>query len=734
MEKRIVNLVDAFFEDIPYCEEVLEARGRIAELLNAEYIKLAEKSSGSKAFERIVEQYGTLSSMAVFAGYTAEDAARWQKDGGAGVVALKALKKEMNAQRRRSYLVSALCLSAIIYLIEIPLVQNIYLLVFSAISGVLALFAFYRYMKREYVFVTGKNIPPRESLWAMCCSWWKSKKERQNTEEKEIGCRYDTEAYQYLRSLCDRYVKRSLNGIALLLSAISMFLFLELSFFILGNSKWSEVMENIYANMIVVELPIYLCIKNAFCIRLVWHRLNLLDRKKYREHFAGMAFFSALYWLAAGLGIVFFQDKNTVRHSVNLLFAAGCLFVFIVFVYNFTVRKKITYKNIILNKKRVAVFTSIAVFTAVYFTLQKDTWYTQPYINATPVVEHTNHKISYNEKNGVYTITSVTEDFKILHLTDIHLGGSLYSYRKDLKALKAVYAEILYTKPDLVIVTGDLTFPLGVMSLSLNNSAPVSQFAAFMRNIGIPWAFTYGNHDTEGIATLSKGDLDKLYQSLSYKTSGNLLYPYVQPDVTGRNNQLIEIRNSDGTLNHAIFLIDSNAYTGEGLNVYDYIHDDQVEWYAQEVERLNREEERIVPSMVFFHIPLQQYRTAYELYEQGSSEVQYFFGENNEKMIDKVCCSDYPSNLFDCMVELKSTKAVFCGHDHYNNISLEYKGIRLTYGMSIDYLAMPGIEYNTKQRGAELIWLHSDGSWELCQIPLNSIVSDKRLRKLESGR
>ena len=46
-------------------------------------------------------------------------------------------------------------------------------------------------------------------------------------------------------------------------------------------------------------------------------------------------------------------------------------------------------------------------------------------------------------------------------------------------------------------MTGDLTFPLGLFSLSLNNHTPVMEFASFMRNTGIPWAFTYGNHDTE---------------------------------------------------------------------------------------------------------------------------------------------------------------------------------------------------------------------------------------------
>lgn len=137
-----------------------------------------------------------------------------------------------------------------------------------------------------------------------------------------------------------------------------------------------------------------------------------------------------------------------------------------------------------------------------------------------------------------------------------------------------------------------MTFPLGLFSFSLNNHTPVMEFASFMRNTGIPWAFTYGNHDTESIATYSKEDLDLLYQSLAYKTSKNLLYPYTQPKITGRNNQLIEIRNSDGSLKQALFLIDSNAYTGDGFNKYDYIHDDQVEWYKEQVLKLESEEKK----------------------------------------------------------------------------------------------------------------------------------------------
>ena len=287
-----------------------------------------------------------------------------------------------------------------------------------------------------------------------------------------------------------------------------------------------------------------------------------------------------------------------------------------------------------------------------------------------------------------------------------------------MKALEAVYELLDRTRPDLVIVTGDLVFPVGYASFSFNNTAPVLQFAAFMRNLGIPWAFTYGNHDTESYAATSTGDLNELYKKLSWKTSKTLLYPYVQPYVTGRSNQLIELRNADGTLREALFLIDSNAYTGDGLNKYDYIHDDQVDWYKAQVLREENEEGHIVPSMVFFHIPLQEYKEAYKLYESGSDEVKYFFGSNDEEMMDKVCCSEFSSKLFDTARELGSTTGFFCGHDHYNNMSLEYKGMRLTYGMSIDYLAMPGIARDTKQRGATLITVHDDGSEDIEQVPL----------------
>jgi len=97
--------------------------------------------------------------------------------------------------------------------------------------------------------------------------------------------------------------------------------------------------------------------------------------------------------------------------------------------------------------------------------------------------------------------------------------------------------------------------------------------------------------------------------------------------------------------------------------------------------------------------------------------------ENFVKMMNdraaEIGCSNThfanPSGLFDAMKALGSTRAVFCGHDHYNNFSIDYKGIRLTYGMSVDYLAYPGIYKIGSQRGCTVINFAPDGSFECSQ-------------------
>lgn len=381
---------------------------------------------------------------------------------------------------------------------------------------------------------------------------------------------------------------------------------------------------------------------------------------------------------------------------------------------------------LLVHKKLFAVAMVVVIGTCIFLTMSNGTWYVQPYVSTIPVVDLPKHPVTYEKDTGIYSIEKQQgKDFKILQLTDIHLGGSAFSYSKDLKALQAVYELILDTKPDLVIVTGDFVFPLGIESFSFNNYTPILQFSSFMRNMGVCWAFTYGNHDTEFVASHSEKELNDLFHKFSYETTRSLLYSEKQPKISGRSNQVIVIKNPNGSINQALYLIDSNSYSGKKINDYDYIHDDQVEWYEQSVRDLSEYQGKTISSMIFAHIPLQEYKTAYDLYKQGSDEVTYYFGEIGEKG-EAICCSDHKSLLFERAVELQSTKAIFSGHDHYNNICLGYQGIKLTYGMSIDYLAMPGIAKKTKQRGGTLISLHDDSTFDIQQVPLTSVQNEKQ--------
>ena len=70
--------------------------------------------------------------------------------------------------------------------------------------------------------------------------------------------------------------------------------------------------------------------------------------------------------------------------------------------------------------------------------------------------------------------------------------------------------------------------------------------------------------------------------------------------------------------------------------------------------------------------------------------------------------------LFDAFRQ-NGTQGAFFGHDHLNNMSLEYKGVRLTYGYSIDFLAYPGINKYGLQRGCSPIVIKPDGTFESTQ-------------------
>ncbi len=328
--------------------------------------------------------------------------------------------------------------------------------------------------------------------------------------------------------------------------------------------------------------------------------------------------------------------------------------------------------------------------------------------------------IPQKDENGYWTFTT-DRDFKVMQLTDIHIGAGWMSLKKDAMALNAVAAMISAEKPDLVVITGDIAYPVPFQSGTFNNLSGAKVFAALMEKLGVYWTVSFGNHDTEAYSYYDREAISEFYENRQF-----CLFSRGPEDIDGYGNHVINVKNSKGEITQSIFMFDSHSYTdGDYFGIfwkYDNIHDNQVEWYRQTIKKLNaynaavtNNPGSVVKSSAFFHIPLTEQRDAwYEFMDNGYKDTK------NVKFIYGVAGEDgkivYPGmgedGLFEAMLELDSTKAVFCGHDHENNFSVDYKGIRLSYAMSIDYLAYPGIYKQGIQRGCTVITYSPDGSFD----------------------
>lgn len=323
-----------------------------------------------------------------------------------------------------------------------------------------------------------------------------------------------------------------------------------------------------------------------------------------------------------------------------------------------------------------------------------------------------------DSETGYWTFTT-DEEFKVLQLTDIHIGGGAFSLQKDSWAIDAVYTLIERTKPDLVMVTGDIAYPIPFQSGTFNNKREAELFATLMEQCGVYWAVSFGNHDTEAFSYYNRKQISEFYSQDKW---AHCLYQEGIEEVDGCGNYVINVKNTSNIITHSMYVLDSHSYVdGDYLGIawkYDNLHVNQIEWYKNEVVRMNGINESRgggnIKSTMYFHIPLVEYRTAWNEYlENGNTEdVVFDYGVAEEK--GKVVYSGIGEDeMFETILELGSTIGVFCGHDHINNFSLHYKGVRLTYGMSIDYLAYAGIYKRTSQRGGTIITIANDGDIEV---------------------
>lgn len=314
-------------------------------------------------------------------------------------------------------------------------------------------------------------------------------------------------------------------------------------------------------------------------------------------------------------------------------------------------------------------------------------------------------------------------DFKVLQLTDCHIGGGFLSSKADKKALMAIEALIKYAKPDLIVLTGDMAFPIPWYSGSFSSMKPAKILGNFLEDFNIPFAFTFGNHDCEAFSSHSKEEVAAYYASLPH-----CFFSGTVEGISGDSNYTVKIVNASGELNRLLVFIDSNGYRVPGFkgfySGFDCIHEDQIQWVEREVASLQE-----AKAICFFHIPPREIRDAWWNMQEGGIEARYRFGTVSEKdQYFGVSCIE--NDFFERMVKTRKVQAMFFGHDHLNTLTIDYRGIQLSYGMSIDYLAYKKISELKNQRGGLLIQLGEKNQLKTKLLPLWAVTGKQRGGKL----
>ncbi|MDP4206942.1 MAG: metallophosphoesterase family protein [Bacteroidota bacterium] len=252
--------------------------------------------------------------------------------------------------------------------------------------------------------------------------------------------------------------------------------------------------------------------------------------------------------------------------------------------------------------------------------------------------------------------------FKIVQFTDLHwVNDAKYNNGND-STLMLMRKVIETEKPDLVVFTGDVVVSSGAKEAWKKVLQP-------FRDLHVPFAVAFGNHDTETDITKQKA------LEILQKNPYNLTYN-ADKKLSGVGNCSLPIKATNGNANKwVIYLFDSHAYSQDTTMVkgYDWIKNDQIQWYRNQSAKYSAENNAPLPSLAFFHIPTPEFE-----YVRNQKTT---LGNTSEGV-----CSPYlNSGLFTAFVEMKDVLGVFVGHDHNDDFVGVAANICLGYGRKTGY-------------------------------------------------
>lgn len=351
-------------------------------------------------------------------------------------------------------------------------------------------------------------------------------------------------------------------------------------------------------------------------------------------------------------------------------------------------------------------------------------------------------KYAENLENYVFTM-KYRDNFNILQLTDIHwnINSSTYESKQYMdKVLAEADRHIKEdlepgnneAKIDLVELTGDM--------FMLSNTYEVRDFINYFEKkaeeYGFKYAAIWGNHDRHG-------QYHPNWLADQFRNAEHCYYYEPNDDLYGRSNFMINLTVDGGDQSQVkwqIANLDSGASFSESplsaFRDYDYIRDDQVDWWEKEHARAGAN----VSSIAYYHIPQDENLKLWNRVQDGEALKNKFFkledfaDNGNEK---------YASNFLD-RARTQGLKGAFMGHAH--NVDWTVKdtdglivGLGVKTGIELYYahidvnsndqamqqgLASVGITENFDLIGASLVTIVDDDSFDLEHLYLNERASN----------
>lgn len=273
---------------------------------------------------------------------------------------------------------------------------------------------------------------------------------------------------------------------------------------------------------------------------------------------------------------------------------------------------------------------------------------------------------------------SNSKEIRLLQFTDLHLFAGIshqpeISEEQRKQTVDDMHRLVDHTRPDLVVVTGDFWHE--------NPDGRGMEFLHFSvektAGLGVPWVFTWGNHDLLDDYDLGHKALAAAPNSLYAGTLDNNGH-YVTPVVDQKGNVLLEL-----------FCLNTE---GRGI-------DKKIQDFIQTAVKDDKDDTKRPMRLGAFHIPILQYD---HVWKNGRAR-----GVKGED----VCFEAEDGSALRAFKDA-GIQAVMCGHDHTNDYSGLADGVELIYGRASGY---NGYGHSTLAKGAKLYRLDPTRSalhWE----------------------